>query len=96
MASATRLPLKSILFTTSIVLGVGASRVGLREILLKTVTGPGKYKRIAVILLLFANIKNVPFFWHVSKLFCLAVVQCINNFRAVPSMGSDPSTLPLQ
>jgi hypothetical protein len=69
MASATRLPLKPILFTTSIVLGVGASRVGLRDILLKTVTGPGKYKRIAAVLFLIANIKNFPFFWHVSRLF---------------------------
>ena len=66
MASAARLPLKPILFTASIVLGAGASRVGLREFLLKTVTGPGKYKRIAVILFVVANIKNFPFVWHVS------------------------------
>jgi hypothetical protein len=65
MASATSLPLKPILFTTSLVLGIGASRVGLRDLLLKTVTGPGKYKRIGVILFVVANIKNVPFFWHV-------------------------------
>ncbi|KAG9235057.1 hypothetical protein BJ875DRAFT_283722 [Amylocarpus encephaloides] len=64
MASASALPLKSILFTASIVAGVGVSRVSLRDLLLKTVAGPGKYKRITILLVILANWKNVPWVWH--------------------------------
>jgi len=67
MASATRLPLKSILFTTAIVASTGASRVNLRNLLIRTFTGPGSYSRIAAILIVLANLKNVPGTWHVCN-----------------------------
>ena len=65
MASATRLPLKSLAFTTALVLSAGASRVNLRNLIINTFTGPGSYSRLAAVLLVLANLKNVPFAWHV-------------------------------
>lgn len=67
MASATRLPLKSILFTTAIVASTGASRINLRNLLIRTFTGPGSYSRIAAILIVLVNLKNVPGTWHVCN-----------------------------
>ena len=65
MASAVRLPLKSIIFASSIILAAGASRIQSRDLLLRTFTGPGSYSRTAVIVLLLINIKNLPFVWTV-------------------------------
>lgn len=67
MASATRLPLKSIAFTTALVVAAGSSRINLRALLTSTFTGPGSYSRIAALLVVVANLKNVPFAWHVSS-----------------------------
>jgi hypothetical protein len=68
MASVTRLPYKSIaaIGATSLVLGI--AHVDLKATLLKVVTGPGSYSRIAVTFFLLANFKNLPFVWHVSDL----------------------------
>jgi hypothetical protein len=67
MASATRLPLKSILLTASIILGVGATRPTAKKAMLSIFTGPGKYSRIAAFLIVLANLKNFPFVWHVCS-----------------------------
>jgi hypothetical protein len=69
MASATRLPLKSIAFTTALVLTASASRISLRNVLVNGVTGPGKYSRILATILVLLNLKSVPFAWHVSPPF---------------------------
>lgn len=66
MASATRLPLKSLGFTIILVAGAGASRANLRKVLIDTFTGPGSYSRIAVVIALLLNFKSLPFVWHVS------------------------------
>jgi hypothetical protein len=66
MASASRLPLKSLAFTTTLVLALGISRTNILNVLLNTFTGPGRYRRIAVTVILLANLKNLPFGWHVS------------------------------
>jgi len=36
-----------------------------RESILEVFTGPGKYSRIALLLVLLANYKNFPFVWHI-------------------------------
>ncbi|RDL37485.1 Thioesterase ester dehydrase-isomerase [Venustampulla echinocandica] len=84
MASATRLPLKSILLATSLVLGVSASRIQLRSAVLNTLTGPGKYSRIAVILVIFANIKNVPFVWH-YRVWSAILRHCLFSKPQIPA-----------
>jgi hypothetical protein len=68
MASAASLPLKSIAFVSSIILAAGGSRIQYRDLLVRTFTGPGSYKRTALIALLLINIKNWPFVWTVSGL----------------------------
>jgi hypothetical protein len=67
MASGTRLPLKSITFTMALALSVTASRLSIRTILLNTFTGPGSTSRIVATLFVLANLKNIPFAWHVSS-----------------------------
>lgn len=69
MASAARIPLKTVLFTATLALGVSASRVNLRDFLIRTFTGPGSYSRIIAATLVLANLKNVPFAWHVGSPF---------------------------
>ncbi|ESZ91385.1 hypothetical protein SBOR_8237 [Sclerotinia borealis F-4128] len=65
MASATRLPLKSILFTTAVVAAAGASHVNLQNLLVDTFTGPGSYSRIAATVVILANLKSLPGVWHI-------------------------------
>jgi hypothetical protein len=67
MASATSLPLKSIAFTTALVVTAGTSRLNIQSLLVKTFTGPGSYSRIAVLAVILANLKNLPWVWHVSR-----------------------------
>ncbi|KAM3075186.1 hypothetical protein ACMFMF_005865 [Clarireedia jacksonii] len=64
MASATRLPLKSIVFTTAFVAAAGASHVNIQKLLTDVFTGPGSYSRIAAAVVLIANLKNLPGVWH--------------------------------
>lgn len=66
MASATGLPYKSIAAVGIAGLTLGASHVDVKGLILKLVTGPGSYSRIAAALIILANIKNLPFVWHVS------------------------------
>lgn len=68
MASATRLPLKSIAFTTAVVVAAGASKVSFKNLAVSTFTGPGSYSRIVATLIVLANLKNGPFVWHVCNL----------------------------
>ncbi|KAF4637236.1 hypothetical protein G7Y89_g856 [Cudoniella acicularis] len=91
MASATRLPLKSILFTASLVVGVGASRLRLRTLLLNTFTGPGKYSRIAAFLVILANFKNFPFVWH-YRVWGAILRHCLFNKPNIPPLLA-PSAL---
>jgi hypothetical protein len=63
MASGARLPLRSLAFTGALALSVVASRMSIRNALLNTFTGPS---RVLAALFILANIKNVPFAWHVS------------------------------
>ncbi|KAK6584033.1 hypothetical protein PZA11_003763 [Diplocarpon coronariae] len=65
MASASSLPLKSIAFTTALVVGAGASQISIRRFLANTFTGPGSYSRMLATLIVLLNLKNAPFAWHV-------------------------------
>lgn len=87
MASATRLPLKSIAFTTTLALGVGASRVDLRNLLLRMFTGPGSKSRIAFAFIVLLNLKNVPFAWHVCLSSLSSVLWLIS---LVPGLQFNP------
>ncbi|KAI9649441.1 hypothetical protein NHQ30_002017 [Ciborinia camelliae] len=64
MASATRLPLKSIIFTTAVVAAAGASHVDIEKLLVDIFTGPGSYSRIAATVVILANLKSLPGVWH--------------------------------
>ncbi|KAG4033497.1 hypothetical protein MFRU_004g00050 [Monilinia fructicola] len=64
MASATRLPLKSIALTTAVVVAAGASHVNIQKLLVDTFTGPGSYSRIAATVVILANLKSLPGVWH--------------------------------
>lgn len=65
MASASRLPLKSIAFSAAVVVAASASKINLRKIITNTLTGPGMYSRIVAVVVVLANLKNVPWAWHV-------------------------------
>lgn len=56
--------MKSIVFTITLSLGTAASRVHLRNFVVNTFTGPGSKSRTFALLLIVANLKNVPFAWH--------------------------------
>lgn len=69
MASATRLPLKSIAFTTAVVAAAGISHVNIQKLLSDVFTGPGSYSRIAATVVILANLKSLPGVWHVCSPF---------------------------
>ncbi|KAH6722551.1 hypothetical protein BKA61DRAFT_592814 [Leptodontidium sp. MPI-SDFR-AT-0119] len=91
MASATRLPLKSIAFTTALVVSAGASKVSFRNLAINTFTGPGSYSRMVAVLLVLANIKNVPFAWH-YRVFNAILKHCLFSLPNIPPPIA-PSTL---
>jgi hypothetical protein len=72
MASGAGLPIRSAvrLFgaLAAVSIGYGMTKVDFKRIVLKTVTGPGSTSRIIAILLVLANLKNVPLAWHVRIL----------------------------
>ncbi|KAF8851908.1 hypothetical protein BDZ45DRAFT_678732 [Acephala macrosclerotiorum] len=91
MASATRLPVKSIALSTAIVLAAGSSRLNLRNLIINTFTGPGSYSRIAAALLVLANLKNVPWAWH-YRVFHGILYHCLFHKPRIP-LEIAPSTL---
>ncbi|KAH7407912.1 hypothetical protein BKA64DRAFT_721658 [Cadophora sp. MPI-SDFR-AT-0126] len=91
MASATRLPLRTIAFTTALVISAGASRVSFRKLALSTFTGPGSYSRIVAALIVLANLKNVPFAWH-FRVFNAILKHCLFSLPNIPPTIA-PSTL---
>ncbi|TVY91596.1 Uncharacterized protein LAWI1_G001783 [Lachnellula willkommii] len=91
MASATRLPLKSILFTGTLVLGIGASRVNLRSHAISFFTGSGRNSRILAAVILLANLKNVPFAWH-YRVWGAILRHCLFSKPRIP-VALAPSTL---
>ncbi|TEY84273.1 hypothetical protein BOTCAL_0018g00500 [Botryotinia calthae] len=64
MASATRLPLKSIAFTTAVAAAAGIAHVNIQKLLSDVFTGPGSYSRIAATVVILANLKSLPGVWH--------------------------------
>ncbi|TVY82574.1 Uncharacterized protein LSUE1_G002062 [Lachnellula suecica] len=91
MASATNVPIKSILFTTALGVGIGASRVNLQSTLTSFLTGPGRNSRIIAAAILLANIKNVPFVWH-WRVWSAILRHCLFvKPKIPPTLG--PSTL---
>ncbi|KAL3424564.1 capsule polysaccharide biosynthesis protein [Phlyctema vagabunda] len=92
MASATRLPLKSLTFTALVLIGAGASRVNLRNVLVNTFTGPGSYSRIVAIAVVLANVKNFPWAWH-YRVFQGILKHCLFSIPQFPATTSKPSTL---
>ena len=97
MASATKLPLKSMVLASSvaipIVLGASASRVNLRNLVIRTFTGPGSYSRVVAAILILTNLKNVPFAWHVGPPFSRPT--SLKLTAPVPGLQLDSETLPL-
>ncbi|TVY18902.1 Uncharacterized protein LARI1_G003708 [Lachnellula arida] len=91
MASATRLPLKSILFTGTLVLGIGASRVNLRSHAISFFTGSGRNSRILAAVILLANLKNVPIAWH-YRVWGAILRHCLFSKPRIPAALA-PSTL---
>jgi hypothetical protein len=91
MASASRLPLKSIAFSTAIVFAATASKVNLRKIIINTFTGPGMYSRMLAAVLILANFKNIPWAWHVRT---LMLSWTIANLRSVSCLPCHPLPLP--
>ncbi|TVY30589.1 Uncharacterized protein LHYA1_G000550 [Lachnellula hyalina] len=95
MASATRLPLKSILFTGTLVLGIGASRVNLRSHALSFFTGSGRNSRILAAVILLANLKNVPFAWH-YRVWGAILRHCLfSKPRMPPALATSSLFLPV-
>ncbi|KAH8596376.1 hypothetical protein B0O99DRAFT_570506 [Bisporella sp. PMI_857] len=64
MASAIALPLKTIAGVSALAITIAGSKVNFRRLIHDFVTGPGNKSRIAALLLVLANIKNIPFVWH--------------------------------
>lgn len=91
MASAASLPLKSIGFVSTILMAAGGSRIQFRDLLVRTFTGPGRNSRIAIIALVLANVKSLPFVWTI-RVFKAIVEHCIVNKRVLP-LDIAPSTL---
>jgi hypothetical protein len=89
--------MKSIAFTTALALSFAASHVNLRSLIITTFTGPGRYSRIAALAIILANLKNVPFAWHVSILFLLAFLSYLPEayILLVPRLQRNPQTLHL-
>lgn len=65
MASIARLPVGKIAAVAALGLGLSLSRTNVKAVLVSTFTGSGSTSRIIAILLLLANLKNLPFAWHV-------------------------------
>ncbi|TVY47923.1 Uncharacterized protein LOCC1_G001625 [Lachnellula occidentalis] len=95
MASATALPLKSILFTGTLVLGIGASRANLRSQATSFLTGPGRNSRILAAVILLANLKNVPFAWH-YRVWGAILRHCLfSKPRIPPALATSTLFLPV-
>ncbi|RDW58050.1 hypothetical protein BP6252_13461 [Coleophoma cylindrospora] len=92
MASATQLPLKSITFTTALLVAAGLSRVNIHKLLVGTFTGPGSYSRIAILAVVLANLKNVPYAWH-FRVWNGILKHCLFSIPRFPSDTPKPSTL---
>ena len=90
--SLTGGPLKTVLFTATLLAGVGAARLNIRNLLVRTFTGSGSYSRIIATILVLANLKNVPFAWHVRLPSPILPSKLIVT---VPRLQFDPQTLPL-
>lgn len=106
MASATRLPLKSIAFTTAVVAAAGISHVNIQKLLSDVFTGPGSYSRIAATVVILANLKSLPGVWHVCSPFLCSPPHSLSTREkdakiiftdtyAVPSLECNPQTSPL-
>jgi hypothetical protein len=67
MASATRLPVRSITAVISGALVLSAYKS--QPLMVKFVTGPGNWSRILALAVVLANAKILPGVWHVS--YCL-------------------------
>jgi hypothetical protein len=66
MAGATKISVRTVAALVAVGVGYGASKVNLKALLLQTITGPGSGSRIIALAVVLANLKNLPFVWHVS------------------------------
>lgn len=66
MAGATKISVRAVAVLVAVGLGYGATKVNFKALLLNTLTGPGSVSRIVALAVVLANLKNLPFVWHVS------------------------------
>ncbi len=65
MAGATKISIRTVAALAAVSVVFGASKVNLKSLVLGTVTGPGNVSRILALVVVLANLKNLPFVWHV-------------------------------
>ena len=71
MAGATKISIRTVAALAVVGAGFGASKVNLKSLVLNTVTGPGNISRIIAFIIVLANLKNLPFVWHVCTSYAL-------------------------
>jgi hypothetical protein len=65
MAGATKISVRTVAALVAVGVGFSVTRVNVKALLLKTLTGPGSVSRIIALAVVLANLKNLPFVWHV-------------------------------
>lgn len=93
MAPATRLPIKTITFSAVTAIGAIAARANLQNLFISTFTGPGSLSRIIAAVVVLANLKNVPFAWHVRLPSPPASIIPTNTAPKVPHLQRHPPSL---
>jgi hypothetical protein len=69
MAGATKISIRTVAALAVVGVGFGVSKANLKSLVLNTVTGPGNVSRIIALVVVLANLKNLPFMWHVCTAF---------------------------
>jgi len=71
MAGATKISIRTVAALAAVSVVFGVSKVNLKSLVLNTVTGPGNASRIIALVVVLANLKNLPFVWHVCPPYLL-------------------------
>ncbi|CCU81560.1 unnamed protein product [Blumeria hordei] len=91
MAFTSRLPFLPLPVISSVVVAVGASHIKVPQLLASLLSGQGRYSRAVAAILIFANLKNLPFIWHL-RVWSAILRHCyINKPKVPPALA--PSTL---
>jgi hypothetical protein len=71
MVGATKISIRTVAALAAVSVAFGVSKVNLKSLVLNTVTGPRNMSRIIAIVVVLANLKNLPFVWHVCPPYLL-------------------------